>query len=504
MPLPPRGRPSHLGTAALAVPRRSGGRGLRGGGEDGNRRSTGPASGCATRPVPTVRFPALDAVRGLAALAVVAFHAYKDLAGRPEWDTPLGTLAFSLQWAVPVFFVLSGFLLYRPFAAALAGGRERPATGPFLLRRAGRILPGYWLALVVFGTLAQPDRLWSPDGLVRYGLLLQVFDADTVYHVLGTAWSLSIEFAFYLALPVLAWLVARLLARVRATGPADAPDARPRRVALVPHLALIGLLTAAAITLRNVVVAPVLAAAGGDPNLAGFSLPGSFQPFATGMALAVVTVSRRELLAWLRDARHHVPRRIRVATVGLLRRDGPWLGLALLAFSFALVVEPRHVAPWSSTDFATLAATAALAPLVLRPTTSRAARLLGRSRSLVALGAVSYGLYLWHWPIQELARTHGFAVEGSLLGWAFGFAVMATLGTCAAWVSYRLIEAPINARVRAATGSRPAAAPSPEGAGGLESGPTAAPPLRPARAAEGLAQRGARGGAPRSVAGAES
>jgi len=129
------------------------------------------------------RFPALDAVRGLAALAVVGFHAYKDLAGMPGWDTALGTFAFSLQWAVPVFFVLSGFLLYRPFAAAIADGTQRPAAIPFLLRRAARIFPAYWVALAFFGTLAKPNELWTADGVVRYGFLLQVFDKDTVYHV---------------------------------------------------------------------------------------------------------------------------------------------------------------------------------------------------------------------------------------------------------------------------------------------------------------------------------
>ncbi len=433
MPLPPRGRSLSRGAAAQAV----------------------------LRPAPAARYEALDAIRGLAALAVVGFHAYKDLAGRPGWETPIGTVAYSLQWAVPVFFVLSGFLLYRPFAGAIAAGRDRPAAVPFLLRRATRILPAYWLALAVFGTLAKPWELWTPDGLVRYGLLVQVFDADTVYHVLGTAWSLSIEAAFYLALPVLAWLVARLLGR----------SPGPRR-----HFAIIALLAAVAIGLRHLVVAPLLGAAGRDPNLAGFTLAGSFQPFALGMGLAVVTVSRRRLVVEARG----LPRLARRVVVVLLRGEVPWLALAAGAYGLGLVLEARHVGPWDSTDFAALAAVALLAPLVLRPTTSRLGRRLGQSGALVGIGAVSYGLYLWHWPIQELARTHGFAVEGSILGWAAGFATMACLGLVAAVASHRLVEAPINdwVRCRLATGRRgapdPRPAPSASVVGGLESGSVSA------------------------------
>jgi peptidoglycan/LPS O-acetylase OafA/YrhL len=417
------------------------------------------------------RFPALDAVRGLAALAVVAFHAYKDLADRPGWDSPLGTFAYSLQWAVPVFFVLSGFLLYRPFAAAIARGTSRPGAGAFLWRRATRILPAYWLALIVFGSLAKPDELWSVNGIVRYGLLLQVFDADTVYHILGTAWSLSIEAGFYVALPVLAWIVARLLAR---------------RGGPFVHLAIVGLVALAAALISTLVLRPLAAGAGQDPGMAGFTVIGSFGPFAAGMALAVVTVSRAALRTQLR----RLPRGPRLSISRLIRRDGPWLAIAALAFSAGLLFEARHITPWDSATGATLAAAALLAPLVLRPRTSRLARLLGGSRALVGLGAVSYGLYLWHWPIQEVIRTHGFAVPNSIVGWGIGFATTGTLGLVAAIASYRFVEGPINRWARAIGGSRGEAA-----VGGLESGPVTG------AGAERVPGRGTR--PPRPVARAE-
>jgi peptidoglycan/LPS O-acetylase OafA/YrhL len=427
VPLPPRGRPLPSGAAAQATPRPS-------------QAADGTTS-------TTERFPALDAVRGFAALAVVAFHAYKDLAGRPGWDSPLGTFAFSLQWAVPVFFVLSGFLLYRPFAAAIAAHAARPGARAFLWRRAVRILPAYWLALVVFGTLMKPDELWTPDGVVRYGLLLQTFDVDTVYHILGTAWSLSIEGAFYLVLPIVAWLIATFLAR---------------RAGVLAHLALIALLATVAAASNALVIAPLESAAGQDPALAGFALAGSFGPFAAGMALAVVTVSRPQL----RRALARLPRRSRLSAARLVRADGPWLALAALAFSAGLLFEARHISPWQSATGATVAAVAFIAPLVLRPRTSRLAAVLGGSRPLIWLGAVSYGLYLWHWPIQEVIRTNGFAVPQSIVGWAAGFVTTATLGLIAAALSYRFLEAPLNRWARGVGRRGPASAV----VGGLESG----------------------------------
>src|SRR4051812_6931780 len=447
VPLPPRGRPLPSGAAAHSVSRpvRAPTRAI---GNEGPAEATTVTRG--RQETSADRFPALDAVRALAALGVVGFHAYKDLAGRPGWDSPLGTFGYSLQWAVPVFFVLSGFLLYRPFAAAIAVRGRRPDGLAFLLRRAARIFPAYWLALVVFGTLAKPGELWTADGVVRYGLLLHVLDGDTVYHVLGTAWSLSIEVAFYLALPLIAWLAAGTV--------------RGRHGAWA-HLAVLAALTIAAAAVTDQVITPLVVANGEDPAIAGFTLPGAFGPFAAGMALAVVSTSRRDLFraaAWL-------PRPVRLGAAQVLRADGAWIALALLAYSCGLLFEARNIMPWDSTIYATLAALAVLTPLVLRPTTSRFARLLGGARPLVALGAISYGLYLWHWPIQELARTHGFAVPNSVLGWVAGFATMATLGSIAALVSYRLVETPVNRRVRALTARR-SARPIPEEVGGLESG----------------------------------
>ncbi len=379
-----------------------------------------------------LRFPALDAVRGMAALAVVGFHAYKDVAGRPLLDTPIGTLFLALDWGVPVFFVLSGFLLYRPFAAAAAGGTARPASMAFLLRRAVRILPAYWLVLAVYASLAAPGQLWSVEGLLRFGLLQQAYQHATVYHILATAWTLSVEVSFYVALPLLAAVLAR------AAGP---------QPGLARHLASLAGLVMLMIGVARLVVAPLESRIGEDPAMAGFSLPGAFLPFATGMAIAIVHVHRRELRG--------LPRRLRAVWLGGLRSDRVWLAGAGLLLVVGLLVEGRNIAPWNSTLAITLAAGLLFVPLVFRPSGSRLARRLGTTPVLVGVGTLSYGIYLWHWPIQELARTHGFGVPSNVFGWLVAACAIGAAATIPAWLSHRFLEQPLIGWARAATSRRP-------------------------------------------------
>lgn len=386
------------------------------------------------------RFPALDAIRGLAALAVVGFHAYKDIVKLgPGANGPLTTLALSMDWGVPVFFVLSGFLIYTPFAVAIAEGRERPDTLRFLFRRALRILPAYWLALIVYGTIAKPGDLWGGDGPLRYGLLLQIYDGQTVYHVLATAWTLALEATFYLALPLLAMLVARFVV----TG-AQAP--RSPGVGLARHLAALGAIVIASYGLTWLGLAPLYRTVGEQPGMAAFTLPGSFDLFAAGMVVAIVRAHRSALRAV----------RLRVGTRrwALVRHDATWIGAAALAYLGALVFEARHITPWGSTILPTAAAAALLVPAVFRPAGSVLARTLGRSTLLVGLGTLSYGLYLWHWPIQELAMANGWSVPHTWAGWFVATTVVTAVALVPAWLSYRLLERPLLRWGQAKVGAR--------------------------------------------------
>src|SRR3954453_9593502 len=89
----------------------------------------------------------VDSVRALAALSILLFHAL--LFGGADRSDTLGPLTFPLESGVTVFLVLSGFLLFRPFARAHIVGHPSPATLPYAARGFMRIFRAYWVALVI-------------------------------------------------------------------------------------------------------------------------------------------------------------------------------------------------------------------------------------------------------------------------------------------------------------------------------------------------------------------
>lgn len=168
--------------------------------------------------------PRLEALRGIAIGLVVVYHA--DQAIRPqsfEHVRPwlLEAYVEAGHTGVSLFFVLSAFLLTRPFLRALAGG-GRASVSHFLERRALRVLPLYWAAVAVssllFGVLH--DTTWL-NGLPYLVFVNSIFGAAPVMSPFSDVWwSLATEAQFYLALPVAAglarwqagrWLLAGLL-----------------------------------------------------------------------------------------------------------------------------------------------------------------------------------------------------------------------------------------------------------------------------------------------------
>jgi peptidoglycan/LPS O-acetylase OafA/YrhL len=104
---------------------------------------------------------------------------------------------------VAIFFVLSGFLIFRPFAHSLIHGSPLPKTRNYYLKRAARILPGYWLALFI---LAGLDALTvkNSSGFLRNIFIVHPFTEDNVFTGIAQAWTLSVELSFYLVVPVFA------------------------------------------------------------------------------------------------------------------------------------------------------------------------------------------------------------------------------------------------------------------------------------------------------------
>ena len=184
-----------------------------------------------------------------------------------------------------VFFLISGFLLYRPFVAAHFAGRQGPAALPFFGRRFLRIFPAYWLATtaVVYIFETWPGgTIKDVKSFVLYYTLTHSYNLGTIFAPLLQAWTLATEVAFYLFLPVWALLVRRIAL--------SAPPARRLRIEL---MGLAGLLC-----ISFAYRMAVLTAVSDDTRVGQLLmwLPAWLDLFAMGMVLAVV--ARMDHRAW--------------------------------------------------------------------------------------------------------------------------------------------------------------------------------------------------------------
>ncbi len=160
---------------------------------------------------------ALDGVRAIAALMVVTLHV-NEAAGVPwkvNQDPLLTTVAVFGRMGVDLFFVLSGFLLFMPYAKALLFQEKWPSPRTFYLRRMFRIWPGYYVSLFAMIFFFNRQYL-QPDHWKRLGLFLTFFmdlSPQTWQMLNGPFWTLAIEWQFYMLLPLIAlyfsWLVRR-------------------------------------------------------------------------------------------------------------------------------------------------------------------------------------------------------------------------------------------------------------------------------------------------------
>jgi peptidoglycan/LPS O-acetylase OafA/YrhL len=288
------------------------------------------------------RLDGIEGVRGLAAASVVLFHVWYYTP--PFRDGPAGAIGAPLLgrlWiGVIAFFVLSGFLLYRPFL-----GDEPPSLARYARSRALRIVPAYYLALTVLLVAFHRDLLTGPAwGWLKQYLFLQIYFPDSTRVVIGPAWTLCIEVTFYAALPLLAlWR---------------------RPWALVATLFALGLGYQTATLMHPLPLA----------------LPQFLDLFAVGMGLAILHArgvlvdGRRLVLAGLALTALALPfaRTTAIATDLRSLAFDPLVALAFACFLGALVLS-THVAP----------------------------RRVLCSPAIVWLGSVSYGLYLWHEPLLQ-------------------------------------------------------------------------------------------------------
>lgn len=167
--------------------------------------------------------PVLDGVRACACLIVVWFHIYRIPRDLHIWDTQpsthplLNSFLYFGKYGVTLFFVLSGFLLFLPFAKALLFEKTWPAIRHFYLRRVFRILPAYYLSLILIVLLFQRQYL-QPQHWQELGLFFAFFmDASqaTFKQLNAPFWTLAIEWQYYMLLPLLALGIRLIVWRVK-------------------------------------------------------------------------------------------------------------------------------------------------------------------------------------------------------------------------------------------------------------------------------------------------
>jgi peptidoglycan/LPS O-acetylase OafA/YrhL len=155
----------------------------------------------------------LDGVRAIACLSVVAFHinliamSYHLWQPYPASNFLVSAIAMQGGSGVTLFFVLSGFLLFMPYAKALLfAGEQWPSIKRFYVRRIFRIWPGYYVALILLVVLSQPQYL-TPAHLPELGLFtifLMDSTKQTFQQLNGPFWTLAIEWQYYMLLPFIA------------------------------------------------------------------------------------------------------------------------------------------------------------------------------------------------------------------------------------------------------------------------------------------------------------
>lgn len=364
---------------------------------------------------PRSRAQEIEGFRGIAALSTVVFHVWQmymrygpDGPDPPVDSTALGSL-ISLE-VVDLFLVMSAYLLTLSYArAAIDGGTTRSARS-FLYRRIIRILPLYYLMVLVVWVSRNPVLPGNWLDLVEHLTFTHLFDRQRIFYTIGPTWSLSLEIIFYFTLVALGPLAVRCCRRLAS---------RRARVAVCAG----GCAALFVLPLVWIAVARYALHAGHLDYPVYFGPQARFGGFAVGMLLAVLSVALKD--------RGTVPTLLAVP-----------LRLACLAALYALswLSVPENAV---FTFFHPMASVVWLVLLycTLRTRTKGIWHRVLRARWLTFVGLISYSLYILHEPIMLQLDRSGLLPDGRY-GYPLGTALVLVLAIPASVVTYWLVEYP--------------------------------------------------------------
>ncbi len=322
------------------------------------------------------RLDILDGLRGLAILLVVWYHLWM-VDGQA-----FGPLTFIAQagfLGVDLFFFISGFCLFYPYARATIEGRTQPATRHFFERRLLKIVPSYLIALSVFAGVYHAQFSSPQDAVMQLAAhisFLHTLSPNTFGAISGPLWTIGIEVQFYLLFP----LIVRWFQRSPIAGYA--------------------VLFAVSETYRIAV-----GAAGAGSSFWWINqLPAFFDIFGAGMLAAHALVALRGRVRFghaSATAASGATFVLAVAGLGIASRVGATLSADaarewLNAYRFA--IGPLCIALTCSTFFA-----------------AERWRTICATPALIFLSTISYNLYLWHLEIVVWVHRTGLPEIWSVL-----------------------------------------------------------------------------------------
>lgn len=384
------------------------------------------------------RVNGVDGIRGVGSMFVVFAHVMvftraADFTGS-QW---LGGVFVIVAQGLTMFFIISGYLLYRPFVDHVVADRGQPMIGAFYRNRLWRIFPAWivvfvLVALVLGAALVEPSSLDNPvpiqdrlgrmtdptDILLNLTLLYAYFPGTT--NGMMVSWSLVVEVAFYAVLPLL-YLIGR--------GIAGRSPSRARAIVAmtIPALVLLAIGTFGRLRGATDQLKGVMQGGGSHDAqdrwaaILHNSLYDTGDLCAYGMLVAVMVSALRGSERFTRVMPNICWATLIVSVpiaVALHSRhfDMPFWGLACAAI-FLLVVIPGDGLP------------------------QRGLMGLLKLRVIDHLGVISYSTYLWHVPVIALLLKYwpGLAFS-NLLGLAFAFFVVLAVSIPLAELTYRYAE----------------------------------------------------------------